>query len=91
MKLQGTVLTCRAGPEITYVYRDNSDKAEPVAQWQRSVSIDLRWVATAAPYWPPLEASMITLCGTGINHGFGIEVSYEEFMPMWLKAKGIEC
>ena len=61
-----------------------------VCQWWTKRAVDLRWVAMAEP-WASSQHTGTTISLAGGRDGFTINVPYEEFMILWLKARGIEA
>ena len=68
------------------------------AKWYSKRAIDLRWVATAAPRKLPvdekhrdlIDATRISMCGDRSSDGSEINIPYEQFMDLWVRAKGIK-
>lgn len=54
--------------------------------WRSKMTVDLHWVATARPYWDD-QTTVIQMAGS--TRETPINISYGDFMVMWMQAKGI--
>jgi hypothetical protein len=54
-------------------------------EWNGKIGVDLRWVATVAPYSDGAVA--LSMCGAATS--FVVRGDYDEVMRLWLRAKDI--